>query len=140
MPIPIKFPFVTIPMVTPFNQKDEVDYNAIEYNLSLWMKTNFVAIVVGTATGEENFLNDKEKIDITRFVSKNLKGDRFVIGGIDCPSVYNTLKKADEFAEAGAEVIRIRIPKDKNVIKSYFSEVLSSSPLPILIMLSLIHI
>ncbi len=59
---------------------------------------------------------------------------RFLIGGIDCPSVTETLRRAVAFAEAGAEMVRLRIPRYESVVESYFEQVLSRCPLPVLVM------
>jgi len=36
----LKDPLVGLPMLTPFNDKDQVDYSFAEYNVEKWNKTN----------------------------------------------------------------------------------------------------
>jgi dihydrodipicolinate synthase/N-acetylneuraminate lyase len=134
MPIPEADPIVNIPMVTPFGPNDEVNYDAVSRNIERWLKTPAGGFLVGSQTGEEWSLSEPEKLDIVRTVSQALGGERYVMGGIDCPSVTETLRRAEAFAEAGAELLRIRIPRVESQVEDYFQQVLPRSPVPVLIM------
>lgn len=134
MPIPNQNPIVTIPMITPFDQSDRVDHDAIAYNVQRWLKTPLTGFIIGTASGEEWFLSESEKLEIMRTVAGSLDDRRFLIGGIDCPSVTETLRRAEAFAEAGAEMVRLRLPRDESVVEAYFQQVLPRCPVPALLM------
>ncbi len=108
MPIPDADPIVNIPLVTPFESADEVDHDALSRNIERWLETPAGGFLVGSQTGEEWSLSQTEKNDIVRTVAQTLNGQRYVMAGIDCPSVTETLHQADEFAAAGAELLRIR--------------------------------
>ncbi len=134
MPIPDSDPVVTIPMATPFDAADRVDHDALAHNVQRWLRTPLAGFIIGSATGEEWFLSETEKLEITQTVSQEIDQQRFLIGGIDCPSVTETLRRAVAFAEAGAEMVRLRIPRYESVVESYFEQVLSRCPLPVLVM------
>ena len=134
MPIPASDPIINVPIATPFDAQDCVDHEALVHNIELWMKTPLAGFLVGSQTGEEWFLSEDEKLQITRTVADCLEGNRFVMGGIDCPSVTETLRRAEAFAEAGAEMVRIRFPRGEHLIDDYFSEVLPRCPVPVLLM------
>ena len=134
MPIPNGDPFITIPMVTPFADDDSVDHDAIVFNVERWLLTPLNGYIIGTASGEVAFLSESEKLDATRTVASSLTGDRFVVGGIDCPSPYETLRRAEAFAQAGAEMVRLRLPRGEAVAEAYFAEVLPQCPVPALLM------
>ena len=56
----INDPMIVAPSPTPFNKKDEIDYAAIEYNVTKWSKTKLSGYVLGSENGEEGFLNLEE--------------------------------------------------------------------------------
>lgn len=127
-------PIVNIPIVTPFNESDQVDHDALSRNVERWMRTSATGFLVGSQTGEEWFLSETEKLEIARTVGQTLDGSRVLIGGIDCPSVTETLRRAEAFANVGAEMVRIRFPRGESTIESYFQQVLERSPVPVLLM------
>ena len=69
MPIPSDDPHVTIPMVTPFDDQDRVDHDAIGRNIARWLESPLTGFIVGSATGEEYMLSEEEKLAITRTVA-----------------------------------------------------------------------
>ena len=134
MPIPAANPIVNIPLVTPFNQSDQVDHGALERNVQRWLETPAKGFLVGSQTGEEFCLSEKEKLAVATTVRSNLDERRFLMGGIDCPSVTQTLRRAEAFADVGAEVVRIRFPRGASLVESYFQQVLPRCPVPVLLM------
>lgn len=134
MPIPATSPLVTIPVSTPFDEQDRVDFEALVANVQRWMTTPLSGYIVGTASGEEWFISEEEKLRIAKTVGETLGDKQFLVGGIDCPSVTETLRKADAFAEVGAGVLRVRIPRYEATVATYYEEVLKRCPLPVLVM------
>ncbi|MEO2016251.1 MAG: dihydrodipicolinate synthase family protein [Fuerstiella sp.] len=134
MPIPASDPIVNVPLVTPFDQLDRVDHAAMERNVQRWLTTPATGFLVGSQTGEEFCLSEEEKLAIATTVRRNLDERRFLMGGIDCPSVTETLRRAEAFADVGADVVRIRFPRGASLIEPYFREVLPRCPVPVLLM------
>lgn len=134
MPIPDSDPVVNIPVVTPFDEEDRVDHDAVSRNIERWLETRAGCFLIGSASGEEWFLSEDEKLAIVRTVKGVLNGRRCLLGGIDCPSVTETLRRAEAFAEAGAEMVRVRIPRFESAVESYFEQVLPRCPVPVLLM------
>ena len=127
-------PIVNIPMAIPFDESDQIDHAALSRNVERWMKTPATGFLVGSQTGEEWFLSETEKLEAARTVAQTLDESRVLLGGIDCPSVTETLRRADAFAEAGAEMVRIRFPRGESTVESYFGQVLARCPVPVLLM------
>ena len=134
LPIPADNPIVAVPMVTPFDEDDRVDLGAAERNIVRWLEKPATAFIVGTQGGEEFFLSFEEQLALARTVSQAVDDRRFVVGGIDCPSVTETLRRAEALAEVGVEVVRLRYPRDPGVIEAYFEQVLPRCPVPALLM------
>jgi len=134
MPVPTQDPIVSIPLVTPFDSAERVDHDAMAANVECWLKTPASGFLVGSQTGEEWSLSEEEKLAVAATVKQNLDGRRFLLGGIDCPSVTETLRRAEAFANVGAEVVRIRFPREAEVTEEYFRQVLPRCPVPVLLM------
>ena len=134
MPIPDSDPIVNIPVVTPFDDLDRVDHNALSRNVRRWLDTPATGYLVGSQTGEEWTLSEEEKLAVAKTVKENLDERRFLVGGIDCPSVTETLHRAEAFADVGAEVVRIRFPRVASHVEPYFEQVLPRCPVPVLLM------
>ena len=126
-------PILVAPMPTPFSFKDEVNLEAIENNSLKWINSELSGFVLGTENGEESLLSYNEKLDIFKTVSNVLKNKKLIIAGVDNPSISGTLKESEQYAEMGADLIRIRIPRRRNTIDKYFDEVLKDISKPALI-------
>lgn len=134
MTIPVQDPIVNIPIVTPFDERDRVDHDALARNVERWQTTPAVGLLVGSQSGEEWTLSEEEKLGIAHTVDSVLHESRFLMGGIDCPSVTETLRRGEAFANVGAELVRIRFPRDPSIIVPYFEQVLARCPVPVLLM------
>ena len=134
MPIPTTDPLVTVPMVTPFNEKDQVDYDAAQKNVERWRKSPLSGFLIGSQSGEEFLMSEPERVALLRVVTEALADDRFSIGGIDCASVTETLRQVENYAQAGAEMVRVRFPRQEEIVVSYFEQMLPRCPVPVLLM------
>lgn len=134
MPIPGSDPIVNIPIVTPFTESDDVDLDALQRNMQRWLSTPAQGFLVGSQTGEEWCLSEAEKLSVARTVKQSLGDGGFLMGGIDCPSATETLRRAEAFADAGADVVRIRFPRESTLVVPYFEQVLPRCPVPVLLM------
>ncbi|HJO82653.1 MAG: dihydrodipicolinate synthase family protein [SAR202 cluster bacterium] len=135
MPILISDPIVVAPTPTPFDSDDRVDHDALSRNIERWLATPLSGFVLGTANGEELALSDQEKVDIVRTVADASGGAKFIIAGIDVPSSAETLRLAEAYAEADADMVRVRIPRQKSPaeVEAYFDAVIPGSPVPVVI-------
>ena len=130
----LKDPLVGLPMLTPFDEKDKVDYSSAVYNIEKWNKTKADIFIIGTASGEELYLSEDEKVNLVSTISGSLEKGKVVCAGIDNPSISETLRLAENYEKSGAKLLRIRYPRNEATLREYFKEVLKFSPLPVLLM------
>ena len=135
MAIPRFDPIVVAPTPTPFHADDTIDFDALGRNVDRWMNTPLSGFVLGTANGEELALSEEEKAQTVHVVTEACDGQRLVIAGVDCPSVAETLHRAERFASAGADLVRVRVPKGMIPleVESYFAQVTARAPVPIVV-------
>jgi 4-hydroxy-2-oxoglutarate aldolase len=133
MPIPTSNPIVIAPSPTPFKADDSVDHAAIERNVEKWLKTPLSGFVLNSENGEEQFLSETERLDIVRTVNDARNGEKFIVGGVDSSSVTDSIRTAEALVDAGAEMIRIRIPRLASDVSAYFEQVVQRVPAPVVI-------
>jgi len=126
-------PIIVAPSPTPFRHDDKVDFPAIEENVARWLKTPLSGFVLNSENGEEAFLSETDRLEIVRTVQRVNQAQKILIAGVDSPSISETLRIANRFVEAGAELIRIRIPRLTANIDDYFNAVIPRVEVPILI-------
>lgn len=135
MPIPDSDPIVVAPTPTPFTEDDAVDFGALERNVGRWLETPLSGFVLTTANGEELALSEAERVEIVRVAANAHQGRRFTIAGIDNPSTRETLRLAESYADAGADMVRVRAPRglSDSSIEAYFHAVTCRSALPVVV-------
>lgn len=135
MPIPEADPIIVAPTPTPFTSDDAVDYHALERNIGRWLETPLSGFVLTTANGEELALSEAERIEIVRVAARTHAGRRFTIAGIDNLSTRETLRIADEYTAAGADMVRVRVPRGlaDSAVEGYFGAITRSAPLPVVV-------
>ena len=126
-------PIVVAPTPTPFGTDDGIDFDALERNVDRWMRTSLSGFVLNSENGEEAFLSENEKIRIVRCVRRVCGKSRLVIAGIDSPSLNDSLRLAEAFAAAGADHIRLRIPRLTDNVADYLHGVIQRSPVPVFV-------
>ncbi len=133
MSIPEVDPIVIAPSPTPFTADDKVDLAAVERNTEKWLKTPLSGFMLNSENGEESFLSEEERLEIIRTVNSARSGQKFIVGGIDNPSVTESLRIAEALATAGAELVRVRIPRLTDNVRGYFDDLIPRLPVPALL-------
>ena len=138
MPIPTTDPIIVAPTNMPFRDDESLDLDALARNVDRYCGTALSGFVVGSHGGEEFHLGEQEKVEAIKTVVEAHAGRRFVIAGIDELSPTNAVRIAHLYAEAGADMVRVRIPPASRLsnvapIQEYFEQVTSASPVPVVV-------
>lgn len=93
-----KFKGLGVAMVTPFNEKREIDYPSVDKLVNHLVGGGVDYLVVLGTTGESVVLSDSEKGELVRFIVSKNKGRVPVVvgmGGNNTTAIINTIKKFD---------------------------------------------
>ena len=138
MPIPSSDPIIVAPTNMPFNADESLNLDALSRNVDKFCATALSGFVVGSYGGEEFHMGEPEKVIAIKTVVEAHAGRKFVIAGIDALSPTEAVRLSNLYAEAGADMIRVRIPPPAGMgnaapIQDYFEQVTSQSPIPVVI-------
>ena len=124
-------------LLTPFNEKDELDLDMFEKNLAAQVEANVHGIIIGGSLGEASTITDKEKEELVEFSVEYLNEKIPVILNIAESTTKAAIEQAANAKRWGADGIMLLPPMryktdDRETIE-YFKAVAASSELPIMI-------
>jgi len=127
------------PMITPFKENGDVDYEAFVFNIEKWNKDELGGYLVLGSNSEAAFLSHEEKIRLIELTVKNAGKGRTIIAGTGLESARETIRLTNAAAKLGAQAALVLTPfyyidqmGDETLI-AYFKDVADHSDIPILI-------
>ncbi len=134
MPAPGRFGAVICAMVTPFDDRGELDLDGAAH-LARWLVDNGNdALVLTGTTGEAPVLSDDEKRQVWQAVREAVTVP--VIAGTGTASTGHTVELTKAAADAGADAVLVVTPyynrPSQAGIAAHFRAVAEASPLPVL--------
>ncbi len=113
-------------MVTPFNQRKEIDYQATEKLLNFLITKGVSGIFILGTNGEFQSLSQKEKISFAQFVIEKVDKRVPVIVGVGCNSTKESIELAKVMGELGADYLSVITPyfnklKEEELYQHYYN-------------------
>jgi 4-hydroxy-tetrahydrodipicolinate synthase len=133
----VKFKGSIAPIITPFKDNDEVDYEALEKLIEWHIAEGSHGISVTGTTGEPSSLTIEERVKVMETAIKTVAGRVPVIPGTGSTNHAETLyltKRAEELGADGAMVIVPYYNKpNQEALYKHFKAVADATTLPIII-------
>ncbi len=132
------FTGIYAPIATPF-QNDEIDYQALKFNLERYSATGLAGLVVLGSNGEFALLDMDEKMRLVEFVRQHTAPGKRIIAGTGCESTRDTIRLTRHAASVGADAALVVTPHyykgnmTEPVLERFFTEVADASPIPIML-------
>lgn len=127
------------PMITPFKENDEVDYEGHISNIKKWNDTELCGYLVLGSNGETVYLNEEEKLKLIELTTRHKKEGKIVLAGTGMESTRETIRLTNKAGELGVDGALIITPNfyggkmtDEALI-GFYTEVADNSNIPILI-------
>ncbi|HHU90461.1 MAG TPA: dihydrodipicolinate synthase family protein [Clostridiaceae bacterium] len=130
---------VFAPIVTPFNEDEEILFDDIAYNIDVYNNTKLRGYMPLGSNGEFQGLTDEESIKVLKIVCKHKKKDKIIVGGCGRESMYKTVEFIKMVADYGLDLAFILPPHyflskmTEDVLSEYYIKVADKSPIPIVI-------
>ncbi len=124
-------------MVTPFNEKREIDYPAVEKLAKHLVKTGSDAILVAGTTGESPTLTHEEEYELLYAVKGTVSGSAKVIMGAGSNSTRTAVDVTKKVESLGADAILSVVPyynkPNQQGMIEHFGAIAKSTNLPIIL-------
>ncbi|XP_044154001.1 4-hydroxy-2-oxoglutarate aldolase, mitochondrial-like [Bufo gargarizans] len=127
------------PISTPFDEREQVDYDKLEENLQKYSSIPFRGIVVQGSNGEYAYMSREERLEIVHRVRQKLPKEKILIAGSGCESTQATIEMSRQMGEAGAEAVLVVTPcyyrgrMTSSALVHHYTKVADSSPVPVIL-------
>lgn len=127
------------PMITPFNENDEVDYEKHVKNVEKWNEYDLAGYLVLGSNSETVYLTEEEKLKLVELTVKHRKPGKLVIAGTGMESTSATIDLTNKAADLGADCALIVTPfyyggkMNDEALINYYSEVADKTKIPVMI-------
>jgi len=127
------------PMITPFTEKGDVDYDAFAFNVEKWNKTELAGYLVLGSNGETAYLNEEEKEQLIKITVETAAKDKFLVVGSGLESVSETIKLTNKAAKYGIHSALVLTPSyygdrmTSAALVDFFTRVADSVDIPIML-------
>lgn len=106
-----KFGCILVPLVTPFKENEEVDYDAFSALIEYMIQNDFCdSFVVTGTTGEASLLTFEERVKLFKTAMETVKGRKPVIAGTGCASTKETIRLTKAAEELGVDTCLVVAP------------------------------
>ncbi|HDG98231.1 MAG TPA: dihydrodipicolinate synthase family protein [Desulfobacterales bacterium] len=127
------------PILTPFKDNGDVDFEAHIFNIERWNETQLAGYLVLGSNGEAPYLSETEKLELIECTAKHANKDRLILAGTGMESARETIALTNKAADRGADAALVLTPSyyfnnmtDEAQIR-FFTEVADQTSIPILI-------
>lgn len=126
-----------IAIVTPFNEKGHIDFDALGRLLDFWMEGGADYLVVMGTTGEAATLDSEERADLLRFCVAETHGRIPLVAGIGGNNTRAVLHEIETLDTRGVSGILSVAPyynkPNQEGLFRHFSLIAEASPLPLIL-------
>jgi len=127
------------PMITPFKENGDVDYDMHVRNMEHWDRDKLVGYVVLGSNSEAIYLTEEEKLKLVELTVAHAQEGRLVIAGTGMESTRETIALTNRAARLGAHAALVVTPfyyggkMNDEALINFFTELADRSELPVLI-------
>lgn len=126
-----------VALITPFNEKNEINFEKLRELLEFHVENNTDAIIINGTTGESATLSEEEKLEIIKFTVDVIDGRIPVIAGTGSNNTEHALKLSIEAEELGVDGLLIVTPYynkgNENGIYNHYKTIAENVKIPIIL-------
>lgn len=130
---------VFVPISTPFRDDEEVDCDALRFNLERYAASGVLGYLALGSNGENRSLTEEEKLRVLETIVRHKGAGQVVMAGATYDAQRDTERFLEQAAGLGADFGLVLSPgyfrkqMTDEVLYRYFSTLADSSPLPLLL-------
>ncbi|AZZ92693.1 4-hydroxy-tetrahydrodipicolinate synthase [Hahella sp. KA22] len=117
---------VLVPVVTPFDDRNQIDYPALGRLLDHLIESGVRGIVACGTTGEYYTLSVEERRDLMAYIARHVGSRALLIAGVNDTHTAGSIAKAKEAREMGYQALMLAppiycLPQQHEIIQHYQS-------------------
>lgn len=124
-------------MVTPFDKHGEVDYGRTSKLIEHLLDTGTDGLVVAGTTGESPTLTTREKVELFKYIVKEVNGRVPVLAGTGSNNTRASIELTREVESIGIDGIMLVVPyynkPSQEGLYQHFSQIAASTSLPVML-------
>lgn len=127
------------PMLTPFKENGDVDFDAHSRNLHRWKKDDLGGYLVLGSNSETAYLTESEKLRLIELTAAHAGAGRVILAGTGLESTRETIRFTNLAADAGAHAALVLTPSfyggqmGDDALVRHFRAVADGAKIPVLI-------
>ncbi|ARF14951.1 4-hydroxy-tetrahydrodipicolinate synthase [Sporosarcina ureae] len=133
----MNFGSIMTAMVTPFDERGDIDYPATKTLINHLLANGTDALVVAGTTGESPTLTAQEKVELFKFTVQTVAGRAPVIAGTGTNSTRESIDLTIQAEEAGVDGIMLVVPyynkPCQEGLYQHFHTIAQTTTLPIML-------
>ncbi|MGN7334624.1 4-hydroxy-tetrahydrodipicolinate synthase [Bacillus subtilis] len=133
----MNFGNVSTAMITPFDNKGNVDFQKLSTLIDYLLKNGTDSLVVAGTTGEAPTLSTEEKIALFEYTVKEVNGRVPVIAGTGSNNTKDSIKLTKKAEEAGVDAVMLVTPyynkPSQEGIYQHFKAIAAETSLPVML-------
>jgi 4-hydroxy-2-oxoglutarate aldolase len=137
--VPSSIQGVFPPVVTPFNQRGDIDEVAFRANLERYRGTGLAGVLVAGSTGEAPYLSERERLRLVDLARAMVSPPELLVVGTGLESTRETIRLSREAVARGADVLLVLTPNyyknrmDAAALKAHYRSVADAVSRPVLV-------
>src|SRR5207245_229035 len=126
------------PMLTPFRENGDVDYDAFVRNIGRWNAAPLAGYLVLGSNSETPYLSEGEKLKLIELTVASAAKGRLVLAGTGLESTRETIRLTNEAAKLGAHAALLLTPSfycnrmDDGALIRHYNLIADSADIPVL--------
>jgi len=124
-------------MVTPFNEDGSINFKEASRLAKDMVKNGVEGLIIAATGGESATLTLEERIELTKFMKKELNGTAPLIVGTGTNNTNDSIRVTKEIESAGADAVLLVAPyynkPSQEGLYRHFKSIAESTKLPVLI-------
>lgn len=130
---------ILLPFTTPFTASEDLNLEALRFNIQHWNRTGVSGYVAVGSTGERVNLNEREYLQVIETARAEVPEQLSFIAGAGQQSTRNTIDEIKQAASAGAEAVLVITPSfyrsaiTQAVLVDHYRAIADASPVPVIL-------
>ena len=133
----MKLTGVYAPVVTPFDQDENINYKVLEQLIDFVLANGVVGLVPGGTTGEVYAYSEVERLDIFKFYKEYAGGRAKLMAGTNSGATRDVIRYSEIAAKMGYDSLMVAVPPysrpNQRELLAHYSEVAKAVDLPIVL-------